>query len=275
MTAVMPRALPRTAVGPVLQARLLGNEITKGLRLAWRRKGMIVVGTGLNLLTYLGINLFIGGGHVITGLMVRTLPALLAVTVAQAAAVNGSGGIAEEINGGTFAHARLSPGSPLLQATGRLAALAVEGLLSTAVLAAVLTAWFGLDYTGPSATVLPAALTGLDALGYGLLITALTLRINSIGAITHVFNMVIMFFGGMLVPVTVFPGPIQMVSHLVPTSLGVQAINTTITSGLAASWTDGTMPWLIVHCVVLISAGLVVYSTAMRHALREGALTPR
>jgi ABC-2 type transport system permease protein len=275
MTALTLGASIRTPTGPALQVRLLGNEIAKGLRLAWHRRGMIAVGTGLNLLTYLGINLFIGGGHVVTGLMVRTLPALLAVTVAQAVAINGSGGIAEEINGGTLEQTRLSPSPAYLQAIGRMAALAVEGLLAAAVLGAVLAAWFGLDYTGHAAAVLPAALTVLNLLGYGLLITAFTLRVASIGAITHVFNMVIMFFGGMLVPVTVFPAPIETFSHLVPSALGVQAFNTTLADGLGSSWSDGTLPWLLVHTMVLLVAGLATYGAAMRRALREGALSPQ
>jgi ABC-2 type transport system permease protein len=87
--------------------------------------------------------------------------------------------------------------------------------------------------------------------------------------------MAIMVFGGMLVPVTTFPAPLQAISHLVPTSLGVQAYNTTLTSGLAASWSDRTLPWLLLHTVVLIGVALIIYAAAMRRALREGALSPR
>lgn len=268
-------AAARAGTGRAPQLRMLGNEIDKGLRLAWHRKGMIVVGTGLNLLTYLGINLFIGGGHVVTRLMTLTLPALLAVTIAQAVAINGSGGIAEEINGGTLEQSRLSPASAYLQVAGRITALAIEGLLAAGALGVILAAWFGLDYTGLATAAVPATLTVLDLLGYGLLITALTLRVASIGAITHVFNMAIMFFGGMLVPVTVFPGPIETVSHLIPSALGVQAFNTTLADGLGASWSDGTLPWLLVHTVVLITAGLVTYGAALRRAQREGVLSPR
>ncbi|MGH3343768.1 MAG: ABC transporter permease [Carbonactinosporaceae bacterium] len=275
MTATVADAAARTPAGGADQLRLLANEITKGLRLAGRRKGMIAVATGLNLMTYLGINVFIGGGHLITRLMTLTLPALLAVTLAQAVAINGSGGIAEEINGGTLEQTRLSPASASLQATGRIVALALEGLLSAAVAGSVLVLWFGLDYTWHAAAVIPAALTVADLLGYGLLITALTLRVASIGAITHVFNMAIMVFGGMLVPVTVFSGPMEAVSHLIPSSLGVQAFNTTLADGLGASWSDGTLPWLLVHAFVLVAAGFIAYGAALRRALREGALSPR
>lgn len=275
MSVTMADTTRGTAVSGAGQLRLLANEIGKGLRLARRRRGMIAVATGLNLATYLGINLFIGGGHVVTGLMTLTLPALLAVTLAQAVAINGSGGIAEEINGGTLEHTRLSPASAYLHVTGRMTALAIEGLLAAAVVGAVLTGWFWLDYTGHTTAVIPAALTVVDLLGYGLLITALTLRVTSIGAITHVFNMAIMFFGGMLVPVTAFPAPIETASHLIPSSLGVEAFNTTLRHGLRASWSDGTLLWLLVHAVVLVAAGYITYGAALRRALREGALSPR
>ncbi|EGD42758.1 ABC transporter permease [Nocardioides sp. NPDC057772] len=262
---------------------LFGSETAKGLRLAWHRKGTVVVGIVLNTLTYLGISLFIGGGHIVEELMVLTLPALLAVTIAETAAVNGSGGIAEEINGGTLEQTRLSPAPAYLQALGRMAALAVEGLLAAGALAVVFTTWFDLDYDWSTAALLPAALTAgltvLNAVAYGLLMVGLTLRVASIGAITHVFNMAIMFFGGMLVPVTVFPDGIETLSHLIPTALGVQALNTTMSStgssGLDAAWADGTLPWLLVHTSVLIVIGLATYHAAMRRALREGGLSPR
>lgn len=273
MTALDVTTTTQAVDGPAVQARQLGNETAKGLRLTWHRKATVVVGIVLNVITYLGINLFIGGGHVVEELMVLTLPALLAVVMAETAAMNGSGGIAEEINGGTLEQTRLSPASAYLQVLGRMAALAVEGLFAAAVVAVVFITWFDLAYDPPITALLPVVLTVLNALAYGLLVTGLTLRVASIGAITHVFNMVIMFFGGMLVPVTAFPDEIQAFSHLVPTSLGVQAFNTTLAEGLAMSWSDGTLPWLLVHTTLLAVAGLVTYGAAMRRALREAALS--
>jgi hypothetical protein len=103
-----------------------------------------------------------------------TLPALIAYIVAATAALQGSGGIAEEVNAGTLEQVHLSPARPSLLAAGRLAALAVEGLIPAAVLALA----FGLGYRPhwairPDALV-PLALTIADALGYGLLMMAAT-----------------------------------------------------------------------------------------------------
>ncbi|MEU9207776.1 ABC transporter permease [Streptomyces sp. NPDC048415] len=276
MTAV---TLPTSVAPPTaltLQAGLFGNEVTKGLRLAWRRRGMVVVGMLLGALNYLGISLFIGGGHLVKEMMVLTLPGLLAVVVAQTASIQGSGGIAEEVNGGTLEQTQLGPAPPQLQVLGRIAALAVEGVAAAALLAVVFAAGFGLDFTWHAAALVPAVLTLLDALGYGLLIIALTVRVAGIGAITHVFNMVIMIFGGMLVPVTVFPAGIETFSHFVPTALGVQALNATLADGsLATPWSDGTLPWLLIHTAASLTAGLAIYVRNIRRARREGGLSPR
>ena len=201
--------IPRTVAAELaprwFALRTFGNEAGKGLRLIWRRRFMVVVATTTFGLTYLGISLFIGGGHLVKPLMTLTLPALLAAAIASVASIQGSGGIAEEINGGTLEQTRLSPASPQLQALGRMTALAIEGLAAAIVLGIGFVFGAGLDINPHPAVLLPVLLTILDALGYGLIMTALVVRVPSISAITHVGNMVIMAFGGMLVPISVFP----------------------------------------------------------------------
>lgn len=259
-----------------LQARLAGNEIVKGLQLMWHRRAMVVVGIVMAALNYLGISYFIGGGHIVEELMLLTLPAGMAVVVASTAAVEASGGIAEEINGGTLEQTQLSPASPQLQVLGRIAALAVEGVAAAAIFGAAFIFAFGLDYELHPVAVVPGVLTVVDGLAYALLIAALTVRVATIGAITHVFNMVLMFFGGMIVPVAVFPNALETFTHFIPTALGVQVFNTTMADGsLSPAWSDGTLPWLLVHTVVLLAAGLVIYVRNIQRAQREGGLSPQ
>ena len=263
MTAIV---LPATST-----ARLVGNEALKGLQLAWRRRALLVTVVLMHGITFLGIRLLVGGGHIITPLLALTLPALLAYAFAQTAAMQGSGGIAEEINGGTLAQSQLGPASR--QVLGRLAALTVEGLAAAVPLALVFTLGYGVHYHLRPDVLVPAALTVLDGLGYALLIIALTVRVVSIGAVTHVFGMVIQFFAGTFVPITVFPHALQIAVKFIPTTLGVQALNTTLTGrGLSAAWANGTVPWLIVHAAVSLTLGWAVHARAMRRALREGRL---
>jgi len=167
-----------------------------------------------------------------------TLPGPFAYAVASAAALQGSAGIAEEVNGGTLEQAHLSPAPPSLLVLGRLTAVAVEGLIP----AILLTLVFGL--------------------GYG--------RVAGIGAVVHVFNMAVGFFGGMFIPIALFPHGVEIFARFLPTALGTEALNTTLAGGgLGATWSDGTLPWLLVHVVVLGALAWAAYVRTVRRARRE------
>jgi ABC-2 type transport system permease protein len=267
------------AAGPAprwFALRAFGNEAGKGLRLMWRHRAITITSIVMIGFMYLMIQFFIGGGHIVLPVMALTLPALSAYALASTAALQGSGGIAEEVNGGTLEQAHLSPAPPPLLALGRMAALAVEGLIPAILLALA----FGLGY-GPHWVIRPDALvplllTILDALGYGLLMTALTLRVASIGAVVHVFNMAVGFFGGMYIPITLFPHGVEIFARFLPTALGTEVLNTTLAGrGLGAAWSDGTLPWLLVHVVVLGGLASAAYLYTVRRARRRGGLSAR
>jgi ABC-2 type transport system permease protein len=256
--------------------RAFGNETGKGLRLMWQRRSVTIAGLVTPGLMFLAIQFFIGGGHIVVPVLALTLPALFAATIAYTTSVSGAGGIAEEVNGGTLEQSHLSPAQPSVLVAGRLAALAVEGPIP----AAALVLAFGLGY-GPHWVIRPDALVPLvlgilDALGYALLMTALVLRVAAIGAVVHVFNMAVMFFGGLYVPITLFPHGIEIFARFLPTALGTEVLNTTLSGrGLGAAWADGTLPWLLVHVVVMGGLGWATYLYTVRRARREGGLSPR
>jgi ABC-2 type transport system permease protein len=273
-------AIPRTgAAEPAprwFALRAFGNEAGKGLKLMWRRRTVTIAGLVTLGLMFLAIQFFIGGGHIVLPVLALTLPALFAVAIAYTTSISGAGGIAEEVNGGTLEQAHLSPARPSALVAGRLAALAVEGLIPATVLALA----FGLGYRphwviGPGALV-PLVLTILDGLGYALLMTALVLRVAAIGAVVHVFNMAIMFFGGLYIPITLFPHGIEIFARFLPTALGVEVLNTTLSGReLSAAWSNGTLPWLLAHVVILGGLGWATYLHTVRRARREGGLSPR
>jgi ABC-2 type transport system permease protein len=124
------------------------------------------------------------------------------------------------------------------------------------MLAAAYWAGYGVHYAVRPDALVPLILTLLDALAYALVMTALVLRVASIGAIVHVFNMAVAFFGGMFVPVTIFPHGVEIFARFIPTTLGVEALNTTLAGrGLSAAWDNATLPWLIAHVVALTALG--------------------
>ena len=275
-SATSAAVLARPTGGLDLRGRLVANEAAKGLTLMWRRRAMVASTVVMQGVVYLGISLFIGGGHIVRPLMTLTLPALLASVVAVTAALQGSGGLAEEINGGTLEQTQLSPAPPELQVLGRLAALAVEGLAVAATLGVIFTVAFDLHFDLRPAVVVPAALTVVAGLGYGLVITGLTVRLTSIGAVTHVVNMAVQFFGGMLVPVALFPVGLEIFARFLPITLGVEALDASLAGrSLASVWAGGTLPLLVAYAAGSFGLGMAVYSLNVRRARRQGGLSPR
>lgn len=276
MTAIasVPAGHGWAAIG--FQARLIANETTKGTRLLWRRRGRLVATLVSYLLTYLGFSLLVGGGHLVRPLMALTVPGLLAYVIAGTAAIQGSGGIAEETNSGTLEQTQLSPAAQSVHIVGRLVALGIEGLVLAAVLGTLLISVFRLSFHPSPAVLVPVLFTVVSGLGYGLLMTALTVRVLSIGAVIHITNALILFFGGAVLPVALFPGVGHVAARFFPTTLGVEATRTVLSGKpLSATWADGTLPLLIVHTVVLVALGWVLYVAFIRRAHRQGGLGPR
>jgi ABC-2 type transport system permease protein len=187
-------------------------------------------------------------------------------------------GLLEEMYTGTLAQSLLSPLRPWIAATGRLAAALVEGLVTAAVVTVVYLAIFAVlrvELTFTPAALVPLAVTLLDIAGFALLIGGLALIINSIGAIIHVIQSIIMFLNGAFIPIFAFPTGLELAAKiLVPTALGIDATRRLLIDGQALwqVWTDGTLPWALVHAAVLMALGWAVYQTAIRRGLREGRL---
>lgn len=261
--------------GPSL--RMLGNETSKGLRVMWVHKGPLVMQLALMSVNYWVIQLFIGGGSFVNELLAMTFAGYLAYVVSYIALLRMAAGLLEEMFTGTLEQSLLSPLPPWVQSTGRLVAALVESLVTAAIVGTsylVIFAALGVDLSVPWSAVLPALVTVADIAGFALLIGGIALVVNSIGAIVHVIQGFIMFLNGAVIPIFVFPGGLELATKFVPSALGADASRRLISTNetLGGVWADGTLPWAIVHAVLLLALGWAVYQAAIRRALRDGRL---
>src|SRR5260370_27750411 len=98
--------------GSAAASRVLAGEAGKGLLLMWHRRAMLVTGAITQGFTYLMIEFLVGGGHLDHAVLALTLPGYFAFSLASTAALAGSGGIAEEVNGGTLEQSPPRPARP-------------------------------------------------------------------------------------------------------------------------------------------------------------------
>jgi ABC-2 type transport system permease protein len=160
---------------------------------------------------------------------------------------------------------------------GRLAAAVIEAVGLTALVSAGLILVLGIDISYRIDALVPLTLTILDVAGFGLLLGALAIRVASIGAILHVMQGVVLLLNGSFVPVSLFPSWLQVVSRLLPTTLGVEVGRRILLQGwsLSAVWSDHSLLWLLIHSSAMLVLGAYFYQRSILRALREGRLGPR
>jgi ABC-2 type transport system permease protein len=264
---------------PALGLRMLGNETGKGLRITWVHKAPLVLQTAYMIAFYWALQFFVGGGRFVSEVLAMTFVAYLAYIVSYIALLRMAGGVLEEMYTGTLEQSLLSPLRPWVASTGRLAAALVEGLITAAIVTAFYLVLFVLvldvELTWRWSASIPLAITVADIAGFALFIGGVALIVNSIGAVVHVIQSVIMLLNGAFIPVFVFPVWLGLTSKIfVPTTLGMDATRKILTGGesLGQVWSDGTLPWALLHAAVLLLLGWTVYQAAIRRGLREGRL---
>ena len=256
---------------------MLGNETSKGLILLWDNRRTILPELGVLLVFYFLIQFLVGGGRVVQALYAPTLLAFSFYALLYIVTLKMVAGTLAEMNAGTLEQVHLSPLPSWALSLGRLASAAIEAAAVTGVVAGALILLLGIGFSYQLAVVLPVLLTIIGVAGFALLLGALAIQVSSIGAILHVLQGIVVFLNGSFVPVNLYPGWLQLLASLVPTTLGVEVTRRLLLQGgsLASTWSDRSLLWLAVHSATMLVVGALAYQFAIRRALRDGRLGPR
>ena len=256
---------------------MMGNETSKGLILLWDNRRTILPELGVLVVFYFLIQFLVGGGRVMQALYAPTLLAFSFYALLYIVTLKMVAGTLEEMNAGTLEQIHLSPLPSWALSLGRLASAAIEGIAVTVVVAGGLILLLDIRFSYQPAVAVAILLTLVDVLGFALLIGALAIRVNSIGAILHVLQGIIVFLNGSFVPVNLYPTSLELIADLLPTTLGVQVTRALLIGGgsLRSVWADQSLVWLLAHAIAMLVLGATAYQLAIRHALRDGRLGPR
>lgn len=249
--------------GPPLLAttRAVLNETHKSLLLLWRKRSVVLMELIGMAATYPFIQFVIGNGTIDRTLAPPTLLAFLAFPLVFVTTFTVVGDVLEEINTGTFEQMHLSPVSPAWLLVGRILASVIEGVLISTIIAVGLTWALGISLPLRATAIVPVVLTIIDIVGFALVIGGLSLRLPQIGALVHLFGGLIFVLNGGLIPLELYPGWMQVIARVLPTTFGIEALRKVILQGqsLWVIWADGTLPWLLVHAVGLAVLGWLVF----------------
>lgn len=272
--SVDPPAAPATTAATA--ARIAANEAAKGLRIAWTYRASQTAALATSVGTYLAIQYFIGAGRIIDELVAQTAPGLFAYVIAFVANLRLVAGILEERNAGTLEQTHLSPLPAWQLAVGRLAAVMTEAVVVATVAVGGVLIVRAVDYPLSWAALVPVGLTLVSLAAFALLLGAASFTFPGIGAVVHVAGGLVLLLNGTIVPPELFPGWLEVLAKLVPSTLGVAATRGILADGqsLSALWHTGALGWLLAHTTVLAVLAGAAYQLQIHRAQQDGRLGP-
>lgn len=270
--------MPRYLVG-------LGNEIRKGLLVAWSERLQILMELPFYPLLIILLGPLLNSGHEIASGQVswslrsdRTALLTLAFVPAMVLyfqAVKLFWRLLGEIQSGTFEQVYLSPlPSWLVAATGRVMAALVETLVVVSATYWIVSALVPLHYTWSAAALVPIALLIVTAVGYSLIIGGLTLVWKRIQLLQEGFLLLIVIFAISALPVFTLPGWFTGLGRVFPGTSAVASLYGVMIGHrpVTGLWGTGGLIWLIVTAAAYLTTGILAFRAGERIGKTRGSL---
>ncbi len=263
----------------------LGNEIRKGLLIAWSERVQILFELPFFALLILLLGPLLGagdqvaGGHVSWSLQSsRTSLLVLAFLPAMVfyfQAVKLFWRLLAEIQSGTLEQVYLSPLPPwLIVAAGRVVAALIETLIVIAATYGIVSAFVTLHYNWSAAALVPAALLIVTGVGYSLIIGGMTLIWKRVHMLQEAFLLLVMVFAVSALPVFAVPGWFSGLGRVFPVTSAVASLYKVLIDGdpVTGLWGAGGLVWLFVTAAAYLAAGIFAFSVGGRIAKGRGTL---
>jgi ABC-2 type transport system permease protein len=263
----------------------LGNEIRKGLLIAWSERVQILIELPFFAVLILllgpltGAGQQIAAGHVSWSLRNdRTSLLVLAIVPAMVLyfqAVKLFWRLLGEIQSGTLEQVCLSPLPTWLTiAAGRLAAALIESTFTVAVTYGIVSALVSVHYAWSPAALVPVFLLIVTGFGYSLIIAGMTLIWRRIEMLQEGLLLLVMIFAVAALPIFTVPGWFAGIGRVFPVTGIVASLYGVLISHRPATglWGTGGLIWLILTSAGYLIAGILAFRFGERRARIHGSL---
>lgn len=269
---MLPRVEPRTGMPAVLTA--IGNEITKGLIDLWGGRIASLLELMLFGVFYVVITYGMGQGRLVPTLLASTLLGFVGYMFFHMQTNRLFWGILGEAQNGTLEQLYLSPLPSWVLTIGMSVASMIEAAVSAAVLYLGVALVLHVTIPWRWDALVPIALLVVGSVGYSLILGGLTLKFKRVEILKELFQLVVMLFGGVFIPVARMPEPLVIVARLLPLTPGLEALRRVLLAdtSLGALTADGTLLWLVTTAVVYLGVGVLVFRWFEDVARRDGTL---
>lgn len=250
------------------------GEVRKGLLISWTYRANTLVSLLTVGFVFLAIGFLMGDGRLDPDQLGSMFLGYLAWFYALGAVGDLSWGIRGEITAGTLEQMSMSTSPIGVVLLGRSFA---NLLVSTAqiLIQAVAISWLigiRLPMTWAGVPVLIVTLIGVY--GFGFILAGATLIFKQVESFSNLFQNILLFMNGTLLPVASMPAWLAAISHTLPSTQGVIVLRRVVLDGqpLAAAWMDGSLMWLVAHSLIYFVVGWGVFAYCERVAQVRGSL---
>lgn len=250
------------------------GEIRKGLLVSWTYRANALASILTIGFVFVSIGFMLGGGQLEPEKMGFMFLGYLNWFYALGAINDLSYGIRSEMNAGTLEQMSMSPAPIGLVIMGRAASSLIWNTIILSIQSVVLF-WLlkiNLNLRWEALVILLCTLVG--TYGFSFILAGATIIFKQFESFSNLFQNVILFLNGTLLPTAVMPGWLAAIALVMPTTQGIIVLRRVVLEGasLASVWQDGSLVWLVVNSVSYLIVGWVVFSYCENVAKRQGSL---
>ena len=255
-------------------ATAIGNEIAKGLIDLWRGKVASLLELILFALFFLAIIFALGRGALHREQVAPLLLGFVGYIFFHMQTNRLFWGLLGEVQSGTLEQMYLSPLPSWLLTIGLQVASIVEAAISALLLSLFIDLVVQVTIPLRWAAGLPLVLLVGGSVGYSLILGGLTLLFKRLEILKEMFQIVVLIFGGVLVPLERMPGWMATIARFLPLTPGVDVLRKILLDqvSLVTLASDGTLLWLVGNAAAYLLLGIVVFRWCEHIAKRRGTL---
>lgn len=255
-------------------ATAIGNEIEKGLIDLWRGKVASLLELMLFALFFLAIMFAVGRGMFHREQVTLLLLGFVGYLFFHMQTNRLFWGLLGEMQSGTLEQMYLSPLPSWLLTIGLQVASIVEAAISALILYLFIELVVQVTLPLHWAALIPLVLLVLSSVGYSLILGGLTLLFKRLEMLKELFQIVVLIFGGVLVPLDSMPGWMATIARFLPLTPGVEVLRKTLLEGVSLGTlaSDGTLLWLVVSAAAYLALGIGIFHWCERITKRRGTL---
>lgn len=253
---------------------ILYNEARKRSLIMWDYKSNFVLQIIMMLLIFVGATFLVGGGQFQPAQITSILLGYIVWYYARMVILNISSQMLGEAQIGTLEQMYMSPFHPTLILLARLFVLLATSTLIVVIPTLLLVAPLGLHIPFRWEGLVIFLITLVGLFGLALVLAGAALVFKQIGTVADLFQNVLLFLTGSLLPISHFPLWLSVLAQALPITQGIALVRAVTLNGqsLISVWNNGSFFWLIMNSSIYLALGIFTYLVCERRAKMKGSL---